>query len=443
MANIKQNQILYNSIQKHTLGVLQSRDLFRRAGGRQDTINPGFSDTDTPATLYFKIFFCFRNGRLLDITEPMPEGFQLGSQGSLTSVSQNSALNYLYTNGEFERANMLKQFVVLLSNINMYSPWYFQSISGMDQLLQHTELGGNEFTPVSDEAKGITIKCLEDAYDQRIGTLLDLYKAACFSQQLHKEIVPANLRKFDMVIYLFSTPIKGVNGNLEQSALKDTTDNTIISSKLIEMKNCEISLSSNSTAYSELSNVEGIKPEYTIAIKCDAAYEQRYNKILNTYIGDLVEWDTNYRLNLEDQRIKYDRNDWVESSISNLVNNIAESAGDSIGESLGSTKISKMMQKFGISSMVDKVNAKVKDVVQKFDPIRNGKALVNEGISSLSQAMNNAVSDITFGNIYHDDKFINKGFEGWINDLGKGDNTGRTSPTSSLGTNLYRGWTKH
>jgi hypothetical protein len=58
-----------------------------------------------------------------------------------------------------------------------------------------------------EDRKSIVIKCLPDAYDNRIGTLLDLYRSICYSYTNKKEIVPANLRKFDMGIYIFNTPM--------------------------------------------------------------------------------------------------------------------------------------------------------------------------------------------------------------------------------------------
>lgn len=99
------------------------------------------------------------------------------------------------------RAGYVVDFVQLLSNINSTSPWYFQSIKGLDAALQRNIY--NEEFQVTAQREKITIECLEDAYDQRIGTLLDLYRAIVWSWETKRETLPINLRKFDMTVILF------------------------------------------------------------------------------------------------------------------------------------------------------------------------------------------------------------------------------------------------
>ena len=121
----------------------------------------------------------------------------------------SSAWSYLKQNGEEERAAYLKQFVELLSNISTYSPWYFQSISGLGEALQRTTTEVKE-----EERKKITIGFLEDSTDERIGTLLDLYRMSCWSHLHRREMLPVNLRRFDMTVVFFSSPIWGLHEDI-------------------------------------------------------------------------------------------------------------------------------------------------------------------------------------------------------------------------------------
>jgi hypothetical protein len=56
--------------------------------------------------------------------------------------------------------------------------------------------------------KSIEILCNGDAIDMRLNTLLDMYKYACYDEINLKEIIPQNLRKFDMSIVIMNVPIK-------------------------------------------------------------------------------------------------------------------------------------------------------------------------------------------------------------------------------------------
>ena len=172
-------------------------------------------------------------------------------------------------NDENERAEKLKKFIYLLSDINSQSPWYWSSISGLDAAIERKSITDKDFK-IEEERKQLSIKCLPDAYDQRIGTLLDLYRDICYSYTLKKEILPANLRKFDMGIYIFNTPIKELHGKAYDSELAPIKTEARISSqhndynltyktssKYFEFHNCEIDYNSSKTAWGEFTNEGG------------------------------------------------------------------------------------------------------------------------------------------------------------------------------------------
>lgn len=313
---------------------------FRRLTGPG---NESFQDFDQPGQFYFKILFDFdnndddANGLLglqninFNSLEPITSenspisqklgpdissfrGYQ-GKNGD-QPVYADTAFNFLLLNNELTRANYLKQFIKLLSEINTSSPWYWQSISGLDTLLERNMFGPD--FKISEERKKITIKCLPDAYDTRIGTLLDLYRAVCYSYSQKKEILPANLRKFDMSIYIFHAPIDNmhaIHGPRMLSGKKhpgknselfsetgEFPSNTYIGyakedshfytgSKLIELHNCEIDINSVKSGLSEISNADGFGIEYSIDIFCDDAWENRYNEFVEWNIGDFISSD--------------------------------------------------------------------------------------------------------------------------------------------------------
>ena len=508
----------YNSI-------YQLRRAFQSAGGRNDVINPRFNNTDTPTTLYFKLFFYFSNGGLLDLEHDDDDILQVGGITSNTYVFgggdkiKDTAYNYLLLNNEFERAHILTDFIDILSDISTFSPWYFQKITGLSDALQRQELDSKEFK-VPEERKSITIDCIPDAYDQRIGTLLDSYKAACFSHRLHKEIVPANLRKFDMAIYIFSTPIHGLHGSrdnmqtwnnwtksnsevgfmhpksksidrkMDYASMFNDTRYTA-SSKLIEFKNCEFDLNSNTTGIDELDNAEGITPTYKIKINFDDVIEQRYNEFIANYIGDLVAWDVEYGETCEQVKESQQNaennmhylQDKAESRL-NRINGVQE-GGDyiildhlvdnhqgvggstrasrlserygldeteddhqDVGGSIGSTRASQLLGKYGLDDAVDKVVNKANNLIDEYDPIRNGQRMLNNITSSASHALNNVISKITFGNLYHD-KLI-PSLKDLVDEAGhkvqdslgiNGKKAQQESLTSNV-KNIYKGWTK-
>lgn len=287
----------------------------------------GMNRYDSPSALYYKIVFYFTDDNGLlgvynlsddidnDIAniKSMTAAFDRKNRDTQepdTSAKKvnyrNTAYNYLLVNDEVERAEMLKQFIILLSDINASSPWYFQEISGLDGALERKMFSDGE-VKLEDKPRQFTIKCLQDAYDNRIGTLLDLYRAACFSYQNKKEIVPANLRKFNMGILVFNAPIRGKSGKsgdkYNMIFVPDSNPNGnpgsfitnyyyIPSAKLIELRNCEFDYNSAKSAWSTINTTdEAFSPEYTITINYDDAYESRYNEIMEGIVTDFINID--------------------------------------------------------------------------------------------------------------------------------------------------------
>jgi hypothetical protein len=280
--------------------ILNYRRNFRTSGTKSGS---DFNYLDTPGQKYFKLFFYFNNN---DDDNINPVGL-LSPTWMLDLKEEEwylyqSAWTYLKLNCEDERADKLKLFVTLLSNINSQSPWYFSELSGLDSSINRKYVMEENFI-VENKRPKISIKCLPDAYDDRIGTLLDLYRSIVWSWIQKKEMVPANLRKFDMGILVFETPTapfhvmtKSTNESKSQefaemdpnSSINSSNSNYKTSYKYYELHNCEFDYNSPASTTSSFNNKEGNQLEYTIDIHFDDCYETRYNESLLENLGDLL-----------------------------------------------------------------------------------------------------------------------------------------------------------
>ena len=146
----------------------------------------------------------------------MPQNMFGQPQYSFTStnVVYYSAYNYLlqrdgsYSKGNaLKRANALRQFQILLQDINNNSPWFFQSIDGLNALEKFNvtgfqpESGMDSYNSARTADKKLTINCLE-SLNMRMTALANLYNQAMFDADNMRWLVPRNLRKFTMWIYV-------------------------------------------------------------------------------------------------------------------------------------------------------------------------------------------------------------------------------------------------
>lgn len=265
---------------------------FKRAGGSvENSINNdlSFNIYDMPSHKYFKILFYFGSTPELFATDyssgllaPTWEYFNKNNSKN-DYYNYNSAWAYLKMNNEEERAEKLEQFVTLLSDISSYSPWYFSSVGGISEALERkvTEEGKLEM----NEAKKLTITCLPDSFDNRISTLLELYRDITWSWVHKKEIIPANLKKFDMAIYIFES---GINNMHNENDVIGTENSYKVSYKMIEFHDCEFNYNSIKSGWSELTNESGFTPKYTIDISYNDCYEISYNEFMMRKIGDVI-----------------------------------------------------------------------------------------------------------------------------------------------------------
>ena len=270
---------------------------------------------------FYRLFFNFNTGYGLfgsilkdSINQATEEGNTAWQY--LTNNIGSKRFSERYRNVLYNKRESLVEFTKLLNYISNESPWFFESISGLKDA---TKLEFDNI--VKKEDPSFSIKFNPDAIDMRISTLLDLYKDACFDYTNSKEVIPENLRKFDMSIILFNPPIQGVNINYK-NIYENTRTNPIsntseagfvvgythkedqftntrfkktysdvfnpngMSFKCLIFKNCEFVLKEMSSFPDTIMNSTGFEAKYDIKISYQRVFSYNINRELTVEVLD-------------------------------------------------------------------------------------------------------------------------------------------------------------
>ena len=238
-----------------------------------------------PGHFYFKIFFNFDTsfgllGSLLHV-----------DNNSFSQFSTNTAIKYLmYSSiGRPHRSDdipgrmlALFKFGNLLSYISNYSPWFFKSIKNLSSADVYP------LTEIQNDKNTIEIELNPDAVDMRVTTLFDLYRYACYDRIKMKEIIPENLRKFDMDVMVFHVPLKYYNTAISSKSLKKKFDYKKLSYNMANMPSfkmysflgCEFDLESLGSLMPDIKNDKaGMIGETSIKIN----YTQVHTHTMNDW----------------------------------------------------------------------------------------------------------------------------------------------------------------
>lgn len=269
-----------------------------------------------PAWYYFKIFFKFdtQYGLLGGVLN------ELGSIDSKTGyLNVNTAEKYLktlqgnYHNSSDKVANRryaLQRFVRSLSWISSTTPWFFHKIRDVNNgsIMNFENL---------TEQKSLEIECLEDATDMRLMTLMDLYKYAAYDEIRQKEILPDNLRKFDMDVVVFQSPLRYFHTSTKDLKNRKTNYKSLnasdfgdrMSFKLFTFQNCEIDYNSLSTFIpSEMSNESAFSIKSAFRINYERVYQHLNNEFVQFFVGDGGIYSTGSGGNSSSDQIKLKTN---------------------------------------------------------------------------------------------------------------------------------------
>jgi hypothetical protein len=107
-----------------------------------------------------------------------------------------SAIQYLKNINEPGRAEALKRFRTNLKYISEQTPWYFQTLTGVDKLFAIKADEPNRFNDAN-----IEITTLE-SFDMKIASLIHLYRTAVWDATYHRWMLPENMRFFKCKIIL-------------------------------------------------------------------------------------------------------------------------------------------------------------------------------------------------------------------------------------------------
>lgn len=199
-----------------------------------------------------------------------------------------------------EREKSLEYFVTQLNNISNKTPWFFKSISGLDKA---SIVSLND--PFKDNS--LEIKCSEESIDMRLTHLFDYYKFACFDYINLKEILPENLRKFDMSVVVFGVPIRyldthaKIKGDEFQARQINNRDN-MMTLKMFTFKDCEFDVESMTTGItSEISNENAFElGKNSIKIKYRKVFNYSQNAFTNTIVSDMM-LDDNFKSDVSER----------------------------------------------------------------------------------------------------------------------------------------------
>lgn len=272
----------------------------------QSSAGSSLSPYGEPGMFFYKVMFNFNTsygllGGLIKEMNGAPIKDINTAWQFLANNSKSSRFSPVYRRILQTKAGYLFKFAQLLNFLSNECPWFFKDVEGLATALNYDF---SELVP----AKGRTIKLTfnQDAVDMRVSTLIDLYKQACYDWVNFKEIIPENLRKFDMCIMLFNPPIAGMNfgGFITQDDMKYPKNNPVTASykgftgnnsidsvsgmsfKCIYLKNCEILINELESITGNLNNEQGFKQELSMTIKFERHYSYNINKEFGLMISD-------------------------------------------------------------------------------------------------------------------------------------------------------------
>lgn len=195
--------------------------------------------------------------------------FHFGAKVGLLADDSNkdSALAFLNRVGETWRYDLLRKTIDTLSEINSSMPWMFQSIEGIGNIVNR-HWGHHYINDVID------ISTLE-AIDFKIAAINNAIKMVVFDDRKRLFVLPPNLRKFSMSIYIYDSGVYAPfnkEGNTYDflpnagAYLNPSTINHI----LIDLGNCTLEHDSGNQFFKEVS----VNPSSQATNNLKIRYEQ-------------------------------------------------------------------------------------------------------------------------------------------------------------------------
>ena len=261
---------------------------------------------DEPTYYTFKMFFYSDDDKDNAATnvnfDRMPQPlFSNQMQEQMDARNYYSTTQYLYDMDEGVRVQMLQEFKAKWNQLQEQYQWYFQSISGLNSLMNVVPGRGRR---VAQDAR-ITVKTLE-GLDQKITYLLNLYRKIAWDDDYQRWILPDMMRYFRISIYIteFRTfhrsnfvanseinPETGqrFNRGLEESQpmiLSIIRNMTPL--YILDLERCEFDLDSFNLMPDSINVGEAEMRELEFGIKVGNFKERYVNPIFNTLLSDVM-----------------------------------------------------------------------------------------------------------------------------------------------------------
>ena len=218
------------------------------------------------------------------------------------------ALNYLRNViQDEERATSLENFIKILKRVNSELPWFWQSVSGLDATRKYGKLA-EPYWGAGDPA--LEISCLETVELTTSG-MIDLYKRAAFDFDRWVEVLPKNIRRFRMWVWVsevrdfavssaqrFSNGAAQLTGNENLDVFgKDNSVKNVRPFFKVELGYCQFDPDSTDSIFADLSRSpsEPAAPKIKIFFE-NASYTGEYannaikdDRTLGQMIGDVAK----------------------------------------------------------------------------------------------------------------------------------------------------------
>ena len=204
---------------------------FRKSGlfKKGEVTGTGWSSYQDPTYLSFTMLFD------MHLTSPLFNGEAAGFVKKHLVAADPAKYQH--------KLDSLLAFKEALYKINTEMPWHWQSLAGVERMVQFTP--ENPFFG-GDDAK-LTIGCLE-TINLNIAGLMQLYRKAVWDESNWRYILPPNLRKFTM--YLFISDVRGLYDNNADGMI---TGEDLRPYFMFELRFCEFDMASGNKALTDLS----------------------------------------------------------------------------------------------------------------------------------------------------------------------------------------------
>lgn len=240
----------------------EQRRAFTKGHLKQNSKNP-YQD---PTYLTFTLMF--------DVTSPL-----FNKSVAYTSLKDQY--------GEPARAEKLLKFTDTLKLINREMPWYFNSITGIDRVM---DFNMKEPYWGGDDAK-LEIDCNE-SINLAISGLMDLYREAVYDLKAWTQVLPENYRRFNMYVIVsevreIMTTKKNKSGNEI-----DINNDITASSKpffMFKFEGCQFDITSAKESFSELNSSEPAQPKPKIRMTYKNVSKQDANYLNGVSTAEITD----------------------------------------------------------------------------------------------------------------------------------------------------------